>query len=202
MPKPIIAVDIDDVLVNEAEFIIAYSNKHWGHSLSLSDYTEHWSELWQVEMEEVERRAKELHQPGIKSKYRLIEHAHKILSKLSREYELVILTSRRAAVKEESFEWVEQNFAGIFSQVRFTGFYDTLDKNRHMLTKGDVLVDMGATYLIDDQLKHCLGAAEAGINVVLFGEHKLPAETKLPSNVVRCANWQAVQEYFNGRSKQ
>ena len=38
--KKTIAVDIDDVLGAEAEFIIGYSNNRWGTTFNLEDWTE------------------------------------------------------------------------------------------------------------------------------------------------------------------
>lgn len=200
MIKPTIAVDIDDVLVDEAEFVIAYSNQTWGHALTLDDYTEHWGELWQVGPGEVERRADALHEPGIKSAYRLIQDAHDTLIALKKQYRLVILTSRRAKVKQETLDWLETNFADVFSEIRFTGFYDTRSADRHTFTKGDILVEMGVSYLIDDQLKHCLGAAERGLEVILFGTRSLPQGVTLPSNIAQCPDWKSVKAYFNHAS--
>ncbi len=62
--KSIIAVDIDDVLAAEAEFVVAYTNEHWGGSYTLEDYTEAWNLFWGVDVDEVERRAEILHRPG------------------------------------------------------------------------------------------------------------------------------------------
>jgi len=39
--KPIIAVDIDDVLANLAQEIVDFSNKNWGTNLTIDDYNEH-----------------------------------------------------------------------------------------------------------------------------------------------------------------
>lgn len=198
--KQTIAVDIDDVLAAEAEFVIEFSNKRWGHSLSLDDYHEHWEEMWGVDMAEMERRSSELHGRGIVSSYRLLDEAHATLERLAKKYRLVVLSSRRAAVQDETLEWLEKNFAGIFDEVRFTGFYDTLRHDRHLMTKADILQDMHAQYLIDDQPKHCFAAAAAGMEVVLFGDYGVSRHLHLPEGVTRCKDWLAVREYFDGKA--
>jgi uncharacterized HAD superfamily protein len=198
MKKPTIAVDIDDVLAAETEFIIEFSNKHFGHNLTREEYTEHWGDLWGVDLEEVERRAELIHESGNVSSYPLIEDGRAVLEHLKKHYRLVILTSRRDRLRQETLDWLDQHFPGLFDEVQFTGFFDTLNDDRHLLTKADLLLEMGADYLIDDQLKHCAGAAEAGLNVILFGDRATYRDTDLPANVTRCLDWPAVQEYFDG----
>jgi len=67
-------------------------------------------------------------------------------------------------------------------------------------TKNDVIKQIGADYLIDDQPKHCIAAAKAGIKTVLFGDYKWNRDLKLRKNMVRARNWQEVLEYFNGQN--
>jgi uncharacterized HAD superfamily protein len=195
--KPTIAVDIDDVIVSEAEFIVEYSNKHWGHSLSLDDYREHWDDMWKVGTEEVERRADILHSSGIIQQYRILEDAHHGLKKLSKRFRLIILTSRRKTVQEETKEWLQENFGDVFENIHFTGFWDTITPDSHLLSKADISRDLDVSYLIDDQAKHCFGAAKHGIQAILFGDYAASRHLDLPEGVIRCKNWQEVLEYFN-----
>lgn len=198
MKKPIIAVDIDDVLAAEAEFIVKYSNKRWGHQLVLEDYTEHWA-FWGYPNThpEFERRAAELHEPGVVSSYRIIPHALKVLEKLTGTYVLIVVTSRRKRVEAETKQWLDLHFPGIFEEVVLTGFWDAVERDdRHLLSKGDLLHERGVAYVIDDQPKHCISAAEHGIEAVLFGDYAESRKVKIPSGVTRCRDWQAVAEYF------
>ena len=204
MPKPVnkktIAIDIDDTMVAEAEFIIDYSNKHWGHNLSLDDYNEHWGEMWQLDHEATERRADILHTPGMVSNFRILDDVHHALEQLSKNYRLVILTSRRKKIKQETLEWLAQNFGDVFSEVHFTGFWDTKDPTAHLMTKAELSRAIGADYLIDDQPRHCIGAANAGVKSILFGDYAQSKGIKLPKGVIRCKNWQGVLEYFDAQS--
>jgi 5'(3')-deoxyribonucleotidase len=200
MAKKTIAVDVDDVLAAESEFVIAYSNKHWGHELTLEDYQENWGEMWDVDIDEVERRAAELHMPGLPTSYRLIEGAVDGLGTLKEHYNLVILTSRRDVVRDETLVWLNDVFNGVFSEVHFTGFWDTISPDSHLLTKGELAKQIGADYLIDDQPKHCFAAAEAGIESVLFGDYAQSRGLRLPKGVTRCQDWAAVLGYFDARS--
>ena len=196
--RKVIAVDIDDVLVAEAEAIVRYSNEHWGHSLTVDDYNEHWQDMWGVDYDELLRRAEILHMPGVKTRYPLIDGALEAIGKLAERYQLVALTSRRGVLRDETVEWIHKTFAGIFDEVHFTGFWDDDTPGGHLLTKGQMAKELNVDYLIDDQPKHCASAANHGVVAILFGSYKQGADIVLPSDVVRCRNWRQVLEYFDG----
>lgn len=195
--KQVIAVDIDDVLAAESEFIIAYGNKQWGHELTLEDYQENWSAMWDISLDELKRRSLELHRPGLQTSYRILDGAVEALQILKQNYQLVILTSRRQVIKDETLAWLNDIFAGVFSEVHFTGFWDTIAEDSHLMTKGELAKQIGADYLIDDQVKHCKAAAEAGIPALLFGDYAHGRDFDLPSGITRCKDWSEVLEYFN-----
>ena len=60
-----IAIDVDDVLAENAAGFVAFSNQRWGTTLQVDDYDEHWAKIWNVDNEEVERRAKEFHNSSL-----------------------------------------------------------------------------------------------------------------------------------------
>ena len=59
-----IAIDIDDVLAENAIGFVAFSNERCGTRLRVDDYSEHWSDMWHVDSEEAERRAHVFHDSG------------------------------------------------------------------------------------------------------------------------------------------
>jgi len=204
MKKPTIAVDIDDVLAANAEAFIDFTNKRWGTNLTVDDYTEHWIEIWQVDHEEEIRRINEVHSAMIFKDYRHFPEAKPVLKALSKNYNLVVLTSRQKVISKDTLDWVERYYKGIFSDVHFAGIWDGMNKDSHVRikhTKGRVVREIGADYLIDDQVKHCLAAAEAGIEALLFGNYTWNQLKSLPKGVTRVNDWQAVLEYFDAKSR-
>ncbi len=196
--KQTIAIDIDDVLADNAQGFTDFSNQRWNTNLTVDDYVEHWGEMWNIDDEEVERRSAEFHASGSIGKYVHKTDAKPILEELSTRYKLVVVTSRRSVVSEETKAWLETHYSGIFSAIHFAGFFDN-SFGIHM-TKATICKELGADYLIDDQLKHCLASAEAGIQALLFGEYKWnQTASKLPENVTQVADWQAVERYFAER---
>ncbi len=196
--KPIIAVDIDDVLAAEAEFVVAYTNKYWGGSYTLEDYTEAWNLFWGVDVDEVERRAEILHRPGVVSQYHVTPGSREVLKQLKEKYELIVVTSRRKSVEQETQRWLDEHFPGLFSKLILTGFWDDPNvEGRHLLSKGSLLNDHRVVYVIDDQLKHCVSATDHGIKAILYGNLSGNEYADARDSMEHCKDWRAVAKYFD-----
>ena len=201
MKQQTIAVDIDDVLSRSAEGFVAFSNERWGTELKPEDYREEWAVVWGVPLETALQRASELVAAGIEGGLEPHQPAMPVLGRLATKFNLVVVTSRRATSRPLTEGWLAHHFPNIFHEVHFVGAYDNsaADSVAQALayTKGELCREIGANYLVDDQLKHCIGAAEAGIPSVLFGEYQWNrSETPLPSDVTRVRDWDGVAEYF------
>ena len=87
-----IAVDVDDVLAENAAGIVAFSNQRWGTHLTVDDYDEHWAKMWQVDNAEVKRRSAELMDAGLGTGYGHIGGALEVLERLAQHHHLMIAT--------------------------------------------------------------------------------------------------------------
>jgi 5'(3')-deoxyribonucleotidase len=202
MKKLIIAVDIDDVLSKTSQAFVEFSNKTWGHNLKPDDYDEDWARIWGTPIGITRKRADYLHKNGMFRDTLHYSEAFPVLERLHDRFTLVVATSRRSLIKEITMEWLDTYYRGIFDGVFFSGIYDgKLGKHEeHLsLTKNDILMEIGADYLIDDQLKHCIAAEEHGIKSILFGNYKWNQGDNLPPHVTRCVDWGAVEDYFAAR---
>lgn len=191
-----IAVDIDDVLSTHAEDFIRFSNETWGTNLTVDDYDEDWEKMWGVSAEETASRSDELHSSGAIGNYGHRQEALQSLKRLKERFNLVIVTSRRRVIMKETTDWLESYFKGLFSEVHYAGMWDSYTSESAKATKADVCKQIGADYLIDDQLKHCSAAAEAGIPSLVFGDYKWNKSKDLHPLVSRVHSWQEVEDYF------
>lgn len=201
MPKQIIALDLDDVLAANAQTFIDFSNGRWHTELTMEDFQEDFRTMWGVDHHEVERRMVEFADLGIVADYPHFQDAVPVVHKLAETYELVIVTSRRNALKAHTEVWLEQYFGKVFKSIRHAGFFDNIADKSYQLTKAEICRELGADYLIDDQLKHCLAAAEAGIESLLFGDYSWNRADKLPKVVTRVNSWADVEAYFDEKSR-
>lgn len=196
MRKLRIAVDIDDVLAENAAGFVKYSNEKWGTNLTVDDYDEHWGAIWKVDSLEVERRAQEYHNSSTMRRYGHIGGAKEVLARLSERHHLLIATSRRMQMRADTVEWLNEHFDGLFldEDIHFAGIWDNIDDSSITRTKRDIIESFGIDVLIDDQLKHCLAVAETGRRALLFGVYNWNRQTVLPAGVERVVDWVEVEK--------
>ena len=190
-----IAIDVDDVLAENAAGFVAFSNERWGTHLEVDDYNEHWSKMWSIDSEETEQRAQAFHDSGVIAGYGHIGGAYEVLGRVAQTHHLMVATSRRLQIRRDTLLWIEEHFPGIFasSAVYFAGVWDEIREDSHKLTKAELITQINADVLIDDQLKHCLAVAEMGRHAILFGDYSWNKAGSLPERVVRCHDWAEVE---------
>jgi 5'(3')-deoxyribonucleotidase len=198
-----IAVDIDDVLSATVEGVVEFANKRWKMNIKPDDYTEEWAVFFNLPIDETIRRIQVIVDSGVYGHHRHLDHTLPVLTALKRHYNLVAVTSRRSVLKPETDGWLAERFPGIFTDVRYAGFWDGEHDILTALsrTKAELCKELGAEYLIDDQIKHCVGAAQAGVKALLFGRYAWNRTGRtLPKNIVRVADWKEVEGYFRAKS--
>lgn len=201
MTRKTIAVDIDDVLAASAPGFVEFSNKKWGTSLRPEDYHDHWALLWGIESQEAVERDSVMASEGVFKGYSRIDKALPVLKTLSQKYTLIVVTARRIISKDDTHEWIDKHFPGIFNKIHFAGIWEESLEHAHQKGKGAILKDLGADYLIDDQLKHCISAAELGIKGLVFGNYTWNQSTELPDGVTRVLDWPSIEEYFEKENR-
>lgn len=201
MIKPVIAVDIDDVLARHVTIFVEFSNQQWGTNLTTEDYDENWAKLWHVDEVELMRRADIFHRSGVLAQCQPIDGALPALRHLKQDFRLIVITSRRIQVETETLAWINQNYPDIFEEIHFAGIWDAINVKSDIMaqsTKAALCQQLGANYLIDDQFKHCHAAAESGVASLLFGDYGWNRQAVLVPGITRVIDWQAVEGYFNG----
>lgn len=194
-----IAVDIDDVLASSAEDFVIFSNQRWGTHLTVADYNEHWADMWQVSIDEVRKRTQEWYDAKLVAVYAPKDNAKSTLIKLAKRFKLVVATARAVELQKDTLDWIDKHYSNIFSEVHHAGIWDSITMGGYQATKTELCKQIGADYLVDDQLKHCLSANEAGIKTVLFGDYSWNRKDDLPKSIYRAMNWNEVLSYFEDR---
>jgi uncharacterized HAD superfamily protein len=194
-----IAVDIDDVLAASAEGFVEFSNERWGTNLKVTDYDEHWVNMWQVSIEEVRKRTHEWYDAKLVTTYQPKDDAKEVLTKLAKRFKLVVATARAVDLQKDTLDWIDVHYKGVFSEVHHAGIWDSITMGKYNATKTELCKQIGADYLVDDQLKHCLSADEAGISAVLFGDYTWNQKEDLPQTIHRAISWNEVLRYFENK---
>ena len=202
MKKPIIAVDIDDVLAQSTDSLRQVVNAHLGVDLPPEaydipvDYWGYYEAVWEanglggrisLDVLDPQMKADQSHvtpMPG----------AFATLSQLSQNYELVVVTARSSTWAEATDEWLQKNFPDIISQVFFAEGFEGIKKK----SKGALCAEIGVSWLIDDNIEHGRSALELGMSVIVFGNYGWH-HRGIPDGIVACKDWSEVGEYFNAR---
>ncbi len=199
----IIGIDIDETLAASAPDFISYSNRTYGTSLDVSDYSENWAGMWGVDFDELNKRAEQYYRSGVMLKHKPIDESREILARLKDEHNLIAITARPDICKSDTCLWIDRHFSEIIdkNKLYFTGAWNNADEKSLHHTKGDMCESLGVDLLIDDQLKHCIGAAEKGITALLFGDYSWNKALELPENVYRVSSWSEVLDFINEKYK-
>lgn len=203
--KPVIAVDLDDVLAINVPAFVEFSNKKWGMNLTLEKYEENWMKTWGVDWDGLAERTE-----VIKNEFwqtlQHVDEALPVLKNLSETYKLVIATSRRREVSQVTKDWINEHFGGLFKEIHHAGIFDDYTghadyHNRAIkATKAELCKQIGADYLIDDHPKHCLGANAVGVKAILFGNYPWNRNIEIPQEIIRLQNWAEIKEYFTNET--
>ncbi len=196
MRRPIIAIDVDDVLLESGPAVIADYNRRFGTRLPVGAYNSaHDRQAWgDVDITTAIQRVDDFVLTAAFIEREPLREVADALAKLAERYELHVLTGRNEIVAKLTNDWLERYFPGIFSSVSFSNLF--VPERRR--SKGEMCVELGASFLIDDHLLHVKNAAECGLGAVLFGDYPWNRADVLPLGVVRCIDWSAVLEYFDG----
>lgn len=196
MSRPVIVVDIDEVLARHNFALAQWHNEHFGTNHTEDSYvTDQWSRIWGTDELETERRAALYQSHDVYANLPVVEGAKEVLAHLSKTHDLVVVTVRRQSAIDATHVWLDTHFPEIFKDVYFIHFWDKQIKT----TKADIARRLQAAYLIDDGLKHCTLAAQGGMHAFLFGDYTWNKAATLPVNVRRVRDWQEIKEYFDER---
>ena len=194
-----IAVDIDDVLTKSTDLIRQEANYYAGidlqpeHYMVPGEYWNYYETIWEAHgiLDKVNFDNFEL---KLKSDVLPQEGAVEVLHRLSRRFNIVVITARNEQWREATETWLEQHFIDTPLKLYFAG------NTEHAVhrTKGQLAAELGASWLIDDHVKHCIDANIAGVTALLFGSYGW--QQSIPDTIIQFKNWQEIEEYFDGIS--
>ncbi len=198
MPKKVIAVDIDEVLVPHNAPLADLHNRLFGSNHTIDDYHDDWPSLWGVDRDEAEKRAR----IWWDSKEWKNRHKHPIqgsagvLERLQKSYELVVITGRSKNTAKFTEKWLDEYFPSIFKKAHFVGIWEEgLGRN-----KAEVCRTAGVNYMIEDSLEQSFACAKAGVKVLLFGNYNWNQYYGSDANITKVNSWADVEKYFDGQA--
>lgn len=177
--RPVVAVDVDEVLGRFVLQLCAFHNGTYGTSLTPENFKcYNFHEVWGGTREQADSKMRMF----FTSSYFLegnagrgipvIEGAAEVLRKNSQRFELHVVTSRQHVIEEHTRAWIDNFYPGIFGRnIHLGNHYSDQGVVR---SKSDLCRSIGAVAIIDDNLNYATECAAAGFRTFLFGESSRP----------------------------
>ena len=193
--KEVIAVDIDEVLYPFLrEFIIDHNSK-FKTNLSIANFNSYeFEDTLKMDRKESVQRVYDFLSKTDQINPEPIKDSKEAIVKLSKFYNLVVITSRYSKYQDQTVQWLNRHFKNIFKSVYLIGYHKVLD---NPVYKSDICLAVGAKYIIDDSLDNVIGCASKGVNGILFGDYPWNKQdlTKF-KNITRAKDWNEVLNYL------
>ena len=189
--KPILALDMDDLLF---PFITEFSrtiNETHGTSFQLEDYVmfDYW-EVWGCTREEAfDRVARvQLQFLNVVENHAPIDGSQAGVAELAEHFRLFVVTSRPDEYREHTHIWLKHHFPDVIEDVVLCNSY-ALD-GREVHPKVDVVESLDAVGLVDDSLAHIRDVANTGRRALLFGDYAWnKTRDSMPASVQYASQW-------------
>ncbi len=191
--KPVLAVDVDEVLYPFMELFVDYHNQNHGTNGVVSDFPDYHIQenLGITKEQKVERLGYFLEQGGFTSGVP-VEHSQDALKMLSERFEIVVVTSRWQEWEESTVKWLSEHYPNIFGRIEYANSIAWHRGDKY--DKDAICKELGAVAFIDDALDNVEKVAATGIKSLLFGDYPWNQSDKLPDNVQRVKDWDEVLE--------
>lgn len=186
----IIAVDCDEVLVQTARYFVDTYNAKFGTRVDFEN--QHLQEAggaWQArDDDELLARLEALRDTPEYRSTAIAPEDVAVLRRLATQHELHLITARQPREEDDTRSMIDRDAAGIFTDLHFVGFTGS---------KGAVVSEIGADFLVDDSERHLRAAVEAGLPAngsILFGNFPWNRNAELLDGTTRCATWLEVEK--------
>lgn len=196
--KPIIALDIDDVVANVIDSVRLWANEVTGLSLGSEayhtddDYWHYFDSIWERHgvSDRINFTAVLEGMANDQSNVAVVEGARETIQALKQRYELVFITSRPSYQQKETRRWLNERIDPTIPM--YMAYNPMVDHEAR--SKGEICAELGVSVLIDDNISNCESALEYGVDAVLFGAYGW--NDKAPGHIKRCGSWNEVAEYL------
>lgn len=188
-----IGIDLDDVVFEFVKLFLEYSERKFGKKILFKDvFSYQFADVLNVSLEEVLDLVKQMSTKEVFENMALVENSKKSILELSKKYEIYFITSR--VYKEGTLESLKKHFEEFDFELIFSSnpYAKTLGKH-----KGEICLEEGINFMVEDSYEHANNCAESGIKTFLL-DKPWNQRRDLNKNIIRVKNWKGVLEILNG----
>jgi hypothetical protein len=180
--KTLIAVDLDDVIFDCNGTLQVILVKEFRFSGTYSDFIKLNPDMINVAFKFLYGK---YHQDSLP-----VAGALEAILTITTKYRMTVITGRSELVRVQTFEWLERNFPGVFTEVHFTNNFLSTKKER-CREKHHVCSSLGVQTIIEDSHDVAVKAASSNMNVLLMDRPWNQDVPKHP-NIHRIKRWNQV----------
>lgn len=187
-PKPIIAIDYDDVLMETAPLILDHYNVRYETKATMKDMLYDDLRPWGVsDQAMLISRVEAYLQTEDHHGHPPAQETLRAVACLAEHFELHIVTGRSKRLESITHDTLDRFFPGVFQSVIFTDFY-----HEKRCPKSVICKKLNAYLLIDDHPHHALDVAKSGMHSLLFGNYPWNQSYVGSESVKRATDWREV----------
>lgn len=185
----IIGVDVDDVLADFTGALLPHLNGVYKTSIVYEEiHSMRLERVWRVPAENIKRHIHDFIPREAKILKPYLDAFAPLVTLKSAGHEAQVVTSRPSFIRDDTINWVEEHFRGIFSRHHVTNQYGEGVRT----TKQELCLKEGIGLLIDDNPEYATNCSRNGIKVVLI-DRPWNRTLKENSKIIRVAGWAQVE---------
>lgn len=186
--KPILGIDMDDVLIDfNTQLCVFYNNRHGTSFTKENIHTFELDKTWNCSRDQAIKAVYDFYHDPLHAIALPMPGAKESIARLYEKYKLVIVTARPESVGVITHTWIQEHFPNTFADIIFTNHYFSEEKKR---SKGDVARELGMAGFIEDALHNAESLAQSNIPVYLLDAPWNQGE--VPAGVKRYYSWKEI----------
>jgi len=184
-----IGIDLDEVLADFLSSLIKFHNDKYGTSYSRDQFHSYRVyEIWGGTLDKAISEIHEFYNTEYFDNIAPIPGSLENIEILSKNHELVIITSRQNDISEKTNNWINNHFQNKFSEVFFADHNAWIGKRAY---KSEICKKHGMDFMIEDYLEFAAECAKSVKKVLLLDSPWNKMES-LPDNILRVYSWNEI----------
>ncbi len=185
-----IGIDLDDVLGQSMEALIAFSNNVYKTNLKIENIKKYnLPEILNSNMKDTLLKLGKFHNSSYGKDIKPVKDSKEAIMKIKGGNELYVLSSRTEEIRGITQKWINNNFPHTFSKLYLTAEFS---ERISIVTKATVCNDLGINLLIEDNLSYAIECLAPHRKILLF-DRPWNQIDKLPKGIVRVHSWKEIE---------
>ena len=191
MVKPVLAIDIDDVLYPFSSEFLKYANSKLGANKTLDDMvTYRLDTVYGVSYSKIAELIEAFMAEEFVNEFIPILGSQDALNQLNDSFDLQIVTARLSKYAAQTNLWIDKFFPGIFSNIHYCEFYALTPRSDYKkMTKLMKCREIDAFALIDVNAYNIENVMSGGLAGILFGEYAWHDELSDKYQPLKLRSW-------------